>query len=465
MVIKVAILILCVVALLQAESLTFYLLVPEYKEWIESSPVIKNLANGETVSMEKDVDGYSGWFHYTWEKDLIPDSVLIYSHIDTLFLDPIGMNGFCSKNVSPLMMKMLSEIAGSKSIFFIANSEYAEMTAEVDEGGFAYFDVRQDVHYAKETSFTYYSKKLFALVPDYKEWIQETPVVVDAENSSKFWEMLPDEEFNGWFSYSWNHCSESPKSIYLYKKTDSLGISPIGANGFAYGETELIPLDLQESQSVYFYPDLNYDCSISEYECYCGGANCYCGIQEPATWKNYDVRSVCQLEKNCLKDDFEPYYYSNKKAFALLYRVYSSKGELLVSEKEMTSDSNEVAIYEKGSFTINGKSLPNGDYVLKYRQLSYGREMSERVVYFSVNNGTVVMDLLKVRKNIALLGVKNIGKTIQISSAKLQPYAVLNAMGQIVARGKVNGTTSVTVPSLGMYLVKVGSEIRRLIVR
>ena len=131
----------------------------------------------------------------------------------------------------------------------------------------------------------------------------------------------------------------------------------------------------------------------------------------------------------------------------------------------MTSDSNEVAIYEKGSFTINGKSLPNGDYVLKYRQLSYGREMSERVVYFSVNNGTVVMDLLKVRKNIALLGVKNIGKTIQISSAKLQPYAVLNAMGQIVARGKVNGTTSVTVPSLGMYLVKVGSEIRRLIVR
>lgn len=465
MVIKVAILILCVVALLQAESLTFYLFVPEYKEWIESSPVIKDLANGKIVSMEKDVDGYSGWFHYTWEKDLIPDSVLIYSHIDTLFLDPIGMNGFCSKNVSPLMMKMLSEIAGSKSIFFIANSEYAEMTAEVDEGGFAYFDVRQDVHYAKETSFTYYSKKLFALVPDYKEWIQETPVVVDAENSSKFWEMLPDEEFNGWFSYSWNHCSESPKSIYLYKKTDSLGISPIGANGFAYGETELIPLDLRESQSVYFYPDLNYDCSISEYECYCGGANCYCGIQEPATWKNYDVRSVCQLEKNCLKDDFEPYYYSNKKAFALLYRVYSSKGELLVSEKEMTSDSNEVAIYEKGSFTINGKSLPNGDYVLKYRQLSYGREMSERVVYFSVNNGTVVMDLLKVRKNIALLGVKNIGKTIQISSAKLQPYAVLNAMGQIVARGKVNGTTSVTVPSLGMYLVKVGSEIRRLIVR
>lgn len=462
---KVVILISFAIAFLQAESFTFYLLVPGYKEWLESPPVIKNLANDELVSMEEDADGYHGWFHYTWEKNVIPDSVLIYSHIDTLFLDPIGMNGFCSKNVSPLMMKMLSEIAGSKSIFFIANSEYAEMTAEVDEGGFAYFDVRPDVHYAKEMSFTYYSKKLFALVPDYKEWIQETPVVVDAENSSKFWEMLPDEEFNGWFSYSWSHCSESPKSIYLYKKTDSLGISPIGANGFAYGETELVPLDLQGSESVYFYPDLNYDCSISEYECYCGGVSCYCGVQEPATWKNYDVRSVCQLEKNCLKDDFEPYYYSNKKVFALLYRIYSSKGELLVPEKEMTSDSNDVAIYEKGSFTINGKSLPNGDYILKYRQLSYGREMAERVVYFSVNNGAVVMDLLKERKNIALFGVKNIGKTIQISSTKLQSYTVLNAMGQVLARGKVNGTANVMVPNSGMYFVKVGSEIHRLNVR
>ena len=166
-----------------------------------------------------------------------------------------------------------------------------------------------------------------------------------------------------------------------------------------------------------------------------------------------------------MKDDFEPYYYSNKKVFALLYRIYSSKGELLVPEKEMTSDSNDVAIYEKGSFTINGKSLPNGDYILKYRQLSYGREMAERVVYFSVNNGTVVMDVLKERKNIALFGVKNIGKTIQISSTKLQPYTVLNAMGQVLARGKVNGTANVMVPNSGMYFVKVGQEIRRLIVR
>lgn len=382
---KVVILISFAIAFLQAESFTFYLLVPGYKEWLESPPVIKNLANDELVSMEEDADGYNGWFHYTWEKNVIPDSVLIYSHKDSSFLDPIDVNGFCSKKVSPFMMKMLSDIVGSESIFFVANSEYAEMTSDVEKNGFAYTDLRSDVHYAEENTFAYYSKNLFALVPDYKEWIQETLVFVDAEDSSKYWEMTPDEQNKGWFSYSWNYCSASPDSLYLYKKSDSARIAPVGENGFAYGKTELKPLKFNDVLNVYFYPDLRYDCAIPNMECFCKDDDeCYCNYQKNIRWKTYDVRKSCQLRYDCLKDDFEPYYY-------------------------------------------NKESVP-----------------------------------VRITPLVHIRGLRNL---IQITSPKSMPYAIFNAMGQIVARGKVNRTANIAVLNSGMYLVKVGSEIRRLIVR
>lgn len=380
---KVILLVLSAIAFLQAESFTFYLLVPEYREWLEMPPIIKNLANGDVIPMERDAEEYYGWYHYTWEKDSIPDSVLIYSSRDTSFEDPIASDGFCSKTNDSFPLKMMSDLVDT--VYFVSELSW-RIVDGVDEYGFAYNDIRQDIYYSKDDSFEYYSKKMYVLVPDYKEWIDEIPILVDAKDSLKYWEMKPDEQNKGWFSYSWNHCSISPDSLYLYKKTDSTRLAPVGESGFAYGETDLVPLKFENTLNIFFYPDLRYDCAIPDVECFCNNAyeKCYCNAYEKVRWKSYDVRPACQLRYDCLKDDFEPYYYN--------------------------------------------------------------------------------MELRPVRM-AAQIHVQSIGSAIQMSSSKLQPFAVFNAMGQVMTRGTVNGITNVKVPNSGMYLVKIGSEVHRLNVR
>lgn len=381
---KIILLVLCTIAFLQAESFTFYLLVPEYKEWLETPPIVKNLTNGNVASMDRDATEYYGWYHYTWEKDSVPDSVFFFSYRDSSFLDPIGSNGFCDKNKNAFPMKTFSDLMDT--VYFVADLFWKGVDHDVDEYGYATSDVRKNIHYSKDDSVEYYSKNMYVLVPDYKEWIDEIPVLVDASDSLKNWEMKPDGLNKGWFSYSWNYCSISPDSLYLYKKSDLMRMAPVGENGFAYGQTELSPLKFKDNMNVYFYPDLRYDCTISDIECFCKNPDveCYCDSYEKVRWKSYDVRSVCQLRYDCLKDDFEPYYYN--------------------------------------------------------------------------------MELRPVRM-AAQIRVQSIGSAIQMSSSKLQPFAVFNAMGQVMARGTVNGITNVKVPNSGMYLVKIGSEVHRLNVR
>ena len=381
---KLTLLLLCAIAILHAESFTFYLLVPEYKEWLETPPIVKNLTNGNVASMDRDATEYYGWYHYTWEKNSVPDSVFFFSYRDSSFLDPIGSNGFCDKNKNAFPMKTFSDLMDT--VYFVADLFWKGVDHDVDEYGYATSDVRKKIHYSKDDSVEYYSKNLYVLVPDYKEWIDEIPVLVDATDSLKNWEMKPDGLNKGWFSYSWNYCSISPDSLYLYKKSDLMRMAPIGEKGFAYGETELIPLKFKDNMNVYFYPDLRYDCVIPSIECFCENQDeeCYCDSYENVRWKSYDVRSVCQLRYDCLKDDFEPYYHDK--------------------------------------VTVSARNVPK-------------------------------------------ILTRSVGSLIQISSSKILPYVILNAMGQVIARGKVNGTTNVEVPNLGMYLVKVGSEVHRINVR
>ena len=126
------------VAFLQAETFTFYLFVPEYKEWIEAPPAIKNLENGDSVSMS--ADEYVGWYYYSWNKNEVPDSVLIYSRRDSSYLDPISLDGYCSKTVSPLRMKLLSGAINQNAIFFIADSSSREIVNSED--GFSYLIIK-----------------------------------------------------------------------------------------------------------------------------------------------------------------------------------------------------------------------------------------------------------------------------------------------------------------------------------
>ena len=98
--------------------------------------------------------------------------------------------------------------------------------------GFYTEDVRKDQgFFLREEDFT-----LFVLVPDYPDWIDETPVIVDAKDSGDFWEMEPEDSgFPGWFRYTWAKGGYLPEEFWIYKKSDATRNSPIGANGFALG--------------------------------------------------------------------------------------------------------------------------------------------------------------------------------------------------------------------------------------
>ena len=444
------------VAFLQAETFTFYLFVPEYKEWIEAPPAIKNLENGDSVSMS--ADEYVGWYYYSWNKNEVPDSVLIYSRRDSSYLDPISLDGYCSKTVSPLRMKLLSDAINQNAIFFVADSSSREIVNSED--GFSYFDIRKELHYAQKDSFDYYVKTLFVLVPDYKEWINEIPVAIDAYDFSRAWEMLPDDRYDGWFFHSWKYCSETPDSIYLVKKMDNERKSLVGINGYAYGETELVALNLEMGREIYFYPDLNYDCEIPGKDCFCEKeGECFCNIQERSTWQYYDVRSECQLRYDCLKDDFEPTYYDNVNKLAFMYTVSSVEGTLIQAEKKMTSDANDVVYFDKQSIHVNTKQLVDGSYIVEFWPIANG-SARKRILRFSVKNGVASKGPSFVKR--PYIGIQTFGSSIQISSSISQPYVIFSSMGQTITRGSVKGTINVKMPSAGIYLVKVGAEMLRI---
>lgn len=98
-------------------------------------------------------------------------------------------------------------------------------------------------------------------MPDFKDWIDATPVIVDAKNSRDRWEVIPDDSSNpGWFRFLWNKDAYWPENFYFYRKTDSLFTSPIGKNGYALGRTELLLFGLEASDSLLLVPNLSYFC-------------------------------------------------------------------------------------------------------------------------------------------------------------------------------------------------------------
>jgi hypothetical protein len=56
---------------------------------------------------------------------------------------------------------------------------------------------------------------------------------------------------------------------------------------------------------------------------------------------------------------------------------------------------------------------------------------------------------------------------VQILNAKLGAnYAIMSVQGKVIASGKITSAShAVTLPNKGMYLVKVGSEIRPVSVK
>ena len=234
---------------------TFFFLSPYTKNWFDSTPVIVENSNRSSAwSMTADT---LGWYRYSWDENSLPDSILVYSGRDSLFSEPVGFGGFPASSSMQIPIKMLFEVSfrGQGSIFYVP--EDSKWPDENSEFGFYVWDVRSETGYlASSKAFT-----LYFLVPDYKDWIEEIPVIVDAKDASARWKMTADGENPGWFRFQWNAGEYQPKGFYIYRESDSLSTSPIGRNGYALGRTALIAFEQNGADSLFLVTDLNYNCS------------------------------------------------------------------------------------------------------------------------------------------------------------------------------------------------------------
>lgn len=434
-----------------AEQKSIFVQVPPMRNWIADAPVI--IDNEDGIARQMQDAGGNGWYSYSWSIENIPDEFFIYSAIDKLFQHPIGVRSYDSDGEQvPIMFKSLVEsFPENDSFWYILDSACWN---DKNDGGLYTIDMRgREVCYGNDY-LADGSTVLYVLVPDYKEWIDETPVVVDSANHDYRKVMFPDKDsYAGWFYYKWEDDEWVPENLLIYAQSDSLLERPIGLNGFAYGETVLQSLSLGW-RTLYFYPDMNYEC---EPQC--------CGEREIKRISRYDIRNYCSLQWHCLKDDFKPSYYFYFEPSAVVFSVYDRNDSLVVPEHQSV-DSTEI-VYTDGKTVVLGNKIPlaDGDYVLKYSFYRYGTVVDGRFKFAVKNGERVDQSGVYATRNISQSNVLVSGRNLLISDKNHDEYAVFNPMGTIIARGMTEGTVSIPLFASGLYLVRIGGEIRRIFVK
>lgn len=419
---------------------TLFFLSPYAKNWFDSPPVIvENLNRNSAQSMIADT---LSWYHYSWDENSLPDSILVYSGRDSLFSEPVGFGGFPASSSMQIPIKMLFEVSfrGQGSIFYVP--EESKWPDENSEFGFYVWDVRSETGYlASSKAFT-----LYFLVPDYKDWIEEIPVIVDAKDASARWKMTADGENPGWFRFQWNAGEYQPKGFYIYRESDSLLTSPIGRNGYALGRTALIAFEQNGADSLFLVTDLNYNCSEHHEE----------GIVYQT-----DIRKNCPLKKHCLEENFEPRCYTfNAEIFPTYYSFYSTDS-VLVREEQLLEITGLCVLGEinwgcKPQIVVHGKScdLPSGNYFIYFRDA-----VSDSAFYLPY-----VLEASAIPKSFLPNGIRVYAENsfVWIHSDVRKNFAVVNSLGQIVQRGSVWGDLKIKLPSSGSFWVKVESELFRV---
>jgi hypothetical protein len=78
-----------------------------------------------------------------------------------------------------------------------------------------------------------------------------------------------------------------------------------------------------------------------------------------------------------------------------------------------------------------------------------------------------IFDAIVKADALSTIKVATSGLSVQILNAKLgASYAVMSIQGKVIASGKITSAShAVMLPNKGMYLVKVGSEIRPVSVK
>lgn len=431
--------ILLFVSIVFSAEKTFFFLPPDTKSWFDSSPII--VENGDRQSFKEMLADTLHWFRYSWDEDSLPDSILIYRDSDSLFSEPIGAQGFPSEIAVQIPLKSLFEDSREGVISFIPEEE---MRPDEDAYGFYTSDIRLRSYLGSFKS----DLTVFVLVPDYKDWIEEIPVLVDVKDSRDAWELVPDDSaFAGWFRFHFSKEEYRPAWFYLYKKSDTLRKAPIGKNGYALGETPLWPLGGRgEEDSIFIVPDLNYDC-LPEGEFLAGQGIVY----------ENDARQVCTLQYNCLKPDFNPgCSHINFSPSPVYYSIFSADSELVKPDEPLLSQKSCVwGIFVPGCnekiFMENEYcQLDAGNYLVKIHV-----ENLDSAFFVPYTVASTALPFPDFRNKVDVIAENSF---VWISSAASERYFVLNALGQVLARGKVLGSVKVEIPTAGNYWVRVGSE-------
>lgn len=404
---------------------TLFVQVPPMRYWTAGNPVL--VQNGDGVARQMQDAGGNGWFSYTWENAEPSDNVYVYSSRDSLLKRPLGLNYYKgAKEQTPIPVNLVMETYGVDSIYYIPDDQCWPDDG-VDQGIYP-SDARSESlcngDYDSIDSESV-SKDIYVFFPSFDEWDGETPVIVDADDFENTWEMR--SEGSKKFFYSWNDDEWYPENILIFMKSDSLLEHPIGSKGFTTGLQSGLQGDyVGEAFSI-------RDCFLNDLAAY----------------------------SPTLNPDYKPACYIYLAPTALFYSVYTEKDSLVVSEHR-SMDPTEIAYLEGRALLIN-KDIPleDGNYVLKYAVYDYDNKPVDGQIKFTVKDGEY-RSAVPARNSVSQIQAFVAGRNLLISSTKQESYAVFNLTGQIIARGRLAGLTSVALPAPGVYLIKVGGELRRV---
>lgn len=409
---------------------TLFVQVPPMRYWTAGNPVL--VENGDGVVHQMQDAGGNGWFSYTWGNAEPSDNVYVYSSRDSLLKRPLGLNYYKgAKEQTPIPVNLVMETYGVDSIYYIPDDQCWPDDG-VDQGIYP-SDARSESlcngDYDSIDSESV-STDIYVVFPSYDEWDNDIPVIVDADDFENTWEMR--SEGSKKFFYSWNDDGWYPKNVLIFMKSDSLLEHPMGFIG--------IPSGLHS-----------------------GLLGDYVGLN--AKERSFSLRD-CLLNdlaaySPTLNQDYKPACYIYLAPTALFYSVYTEKDSLVVSEHR-SMDSTEIAYLEGRSLVIN-KDIPleDGIYVLKYTVYDYDNKPVEGQIKFTVKDGEY-RSAVPARNSVSQIQAFVAGRNLLIFGTEQEPYTVFNSMGQVVARGHLAGSASVALPAPGVYLIKVGGELRRV---
>jgi hypothetical protein len=404
---------------------TLFVQVPSMRYWTAGNPVL--VENGDGVVHQMQDAGGNGWFSYTWENVEPSDNVYVYSSRDSLLKRPLGLNYYKgAKEQTPIPVNLVMETYGVDSIYYIPD-DLCWPDDGVDQGIYP-SDVRGESScngdYDRIDSESV-STDIYVVFPSYDEWDNDIPVIVDADDFENTWEMR--SEGSKKFFYSWNDDEWYPENILIFMKSDSLLEHPIGSKGFTMGLQSGLQGDyIGEAFSI---------------------RNCF--LNDLAAYSP------------TLNPGYKPACYIYLAPTALIYSVTAEKGSLVVPERR-SMDSTEIAYLEGRALLIN-KDIPleDGNYVLKYAVYDYDNKPVDGQIKFTVKDGEY-RSAVPARSSVSQIQAFVAGRNLLISSTKQESYAVFNLTGQIIARGRLAGLTSVALPAPGVYLIKVGGELHRV---